>query len=205
MLAISGVSLLITQHPAGRNWYSVTTIAQGIVMLLAVHRLIDLSPGQQLELFCVVSGLILLTIGHLGWFKEQDEQSDLVSMSLLFGSLLASLPLAIATFVDRSRGEFLPLNELGFLAISIALLATGVMFQLKSTTVVGTGMTIVYFVTLALFVPWGRLSTVALAITIGGGMIFGSGLVLAIFRDRLLTLPTRIKRREGIFRVLAWR
>jgi hypothetical protein len=86
-----------------------------------------------------VSGLILLTIGHLGWFKEQDEQSDLVSMSLLFGSLLASLPLAIATLVDRSRGEFLPLNELGFLAISIALLATGVMFQLKSTTVAGTG------------------------------------------------------------------
>jgi hypothetical protein len=36
-------------------------------------------------------------------------------------------------------------------------------------------------------------------------MIFGSGLVLAIFRDRLLTLPNRIKQREGIFRVLAWR
>lgn len=205
MLSISGVSLLITRHPAGRNWYSVTTIAQGIVMLLAVHRLIDLSPGQQLELFSVVSGLILLTIGHLGWFKEQDEQSDLVSMSLLFGSLLASLPLAIATLVDRSRGEFLPLNELGFLAISIALLATGVMFQLKSTTVAGTGMTMLYFVTLALFVPWSRLSTVALAITIGGGLIFGSGLVLAVFRDRLLTLPNRIKQREGIFRVLAWR
>jgi len=84
-------------------------------------------------------------------------------------------------------------------------MATGVMFQLKSTTVVGTGMTMLYFVTLALFVPWGRLSTVALTITIGGGMIFGSGLVLAIFRDRLLTLPNRIKQREGIFRVLAWR
>jgi hypothetical protein len=66
-------------------------------------------------------------------------------------------------------------------------------------------MTMLYFVTLALFVPWGRLSTVALAITIGGGLIFGSGLVLAIFRDRLLTLPNRIKQREGIFRVLAWR
>jgi hypothetical protein len=141
MLAISVVSFLITRHAAGRSWYSVTTIAQGAVTLLAVHRLIDLSPLQQVELFSVLSGLILLIVGHVGWFKEQDEQSDMVSMSLLFGSLLASIPLAIATLVDRSRGTFLPLNELGFLAISIALLATGVMFQLKSTTVVGTGMT----------------------------------------------------------------
>jgi len=66
-------------------------------------------------------------------------------------------------------------------------------------------MTMLYFVTLALFVAWGRLSPVALAITRGGGMIFGSGLVLAIFRDRLLELPNRIKERQGIFRVLTWR
>jgi hypothetical protein len=205
MLSISGISFIVTKHPSGRNWYSVTTIAQSIVLSLAVHRLIDLSPAQQIELFCVLSGLILLVIGHLGWFKEQDQQSDLVSTSLLFGSLLASLPLAIATLIDRSRGHFLPLNELGFLAISIALLATGVLFQLKFTTVVGSGMTILYFVTLALFVPWGSLNIVALAIITGGGIVFGSGLVLAVFRDRLLTLPNRIRQREGIFRVLSWR
>ena len=36
-------------------------------------------------------------------------------------------------------------------------------------------------------------NAVALAITIGGGFIFGSGLILAFFRDRLLALPDRIK------------
>lgn len=171
------------------EWYSVTTIAQSIVLSLAVHRLIDLIPAQRIELFCVLSGLILLIIGHLGWFREQDQQSDLVSTSLLFGSLLSSLPL----------------NGPGFLAISIALLATGVLFQLKFTTVVGSGMTILYFVTLALFVPWGSLNIVALAIITGGGIVFGCGLVLAVFRDRLFTLPNRIRQREGIFRVLSWR
>ncbi|MFO1002080.1 MAG: hypothetical protein U0936_17230 [Planctomycetaceae bacterium] len=48
------------------------------------------------------------------------------------------------------------------------------MFQLKSTTVVGSTMTALYFVTLTIFVPW-TLGSVALAITIGGGLIFGSG------------------------------
>ena len=41
--------------------------------------------------------------------------------------------------------------------------------------------------------------------TIGGGLIFGTGVLLSIYRDRLLTLPDLVKRREGVFRVLSWR
>jgi len=62
-----------------------------------------------------------------------------------------------------------------------------------------------YFLTLLIFIPWSRLNAVALAITIGGGTIFGFGLILAFFRDRLLALPERIKQREGVFRVFNWR
>jgi hypothetical protein len=40
---------------------------------------------------------------------------------------------------------------------------------------------------------------------IGGGLFFGIGLLLSVYRDRLLTLPERFKRREGVFRVLSWR
>lgn len=205
MLGISMLAILITQHPAGRRWYVVTTVGQAVVLLLAVHKLIELNPWQQVELFAVLIGLISLGIGHYGWYKEQDQHSDLVSMSLLFGAILASMPLAIATWIDRGQNVFYPLNEFGFLFISVALLATGILFQLKSTTMIGSTMTSLYFVTLLLFVPWGRLNAVALAITIGGGTIFGFGLVLAFFRDRLLTLPERIKQREGVFRVFNWR
>jgi len=70
---------------------------------------------------------------------------------------------------------------------------------------VGSAMTVLYFLTLVMFVPFGQLNSVALAITIGGGVVFGSGLIPAFFRDRLLTLPDRIHRREGIFRVFNWR
>ncbi len=41
--------------------------------------------------------------------------------------------------------------------------------------------------------------------TIGGGTIFATGILLSIYRDRLLMLPEQVKRREGIFRVLSWR
>ena len=205
MLGISALAILITQHPAGRRWYVVTTVGQAVVLLLAVHKLIDLNPWQQVEWLAVMIGILLLGIGHYGWYREQDQQSDLVSTSLLFGAILASVPLAIATWIDRGHNVFYPVNEFGFLFISVALLATGILFQLKSTTMVGGTMTALYFATLLLFIPWGRLNAVALAITIGGGFIFGSGLILAFFRDRLLTLPERIKQREGVFRIFNWR
>ena len=205
MLVISVLAIVVTQHPFGRRWYVVSSVAQALVLLLAVHKLIDLNPWQQVELFAVLIGLILLVAGHIGWYREQDQQSDFVSMSLLFGALLTSVPLAIATWIDRGQDKWLPFNEFGFLFISVALLATGILFQLKTTTMVGSAATILYFVTLLLFIQWARLDAVAWASLIGGGVIFGSTLILAFFRDRLLTLPDRIKRREGAFRVFNWR
>ncbi len=89
------------------------------------------------------------------------------------------------------------------------LLVSGLLFRLKATTVVGALMTFVYFTTLLLLLPWARLTerltTLGVVILVGGGVLFGLGLVLSVYRDRLLTLPERIKRREGVFKVLAWR
>jgi hypothetical protein len=60
-------------------------------------------------------------------------------------------------------------------------------------------------VTLVIYLPWSRLNAVAIFITVGGGILFSIGLILSVYRDRLLTLPDRIKKREGVFRVLSWR
>ena len=97
------------------------------------------------------------------------------------------------------------MNEIEFLFVSVLLLVSGAVFRLKFTTVVGSISTALYFLTLLIFVPWSRLSTIATLIIIGGGLLFGFGLILAFFRDRLLTLPERIQKREGIFMVLNWR
>ena len=47
--------------------------------------------------------------------------------------------------------------------------------------------------------------SVGLFLAIGGLSVFLIVLGLMIYRERLLTLPDRIKRREGLFRVLDWR
>jgi hypothetical protein len=205
LLVIAALAVVVVKVAEWRRWYVVNVVVQGALTLLALHKLIDLSPWQQAELFSVISGLVLLAVGHTGWYREQDRESDLVSMSLFFGAILTSVPLAIATWIDRGQGKFLILNEIGFLFASVLLLGSGAVFRLKSTTVVGIMSTALYFLTLLIFVPWSRLSTIATLILVGGGLLFSMGLILAFFRDRLLTLPERIQKREGIFTVLNWR
>ncbi|MBL8809941.1 MAG: hypothetical protein JNM43_07185 [Planctomycetaceae bacterium] len=205
MLVMSIAAFLMTAQAAGRNWFIVTSVGQAVIVAATLHKLIDLGPWQQVELFSVLIGIGLLITGYLGWYREQDSESSYVSVSLPIGALMTTVPLAIATWIDRGHDVFRPLNEFGFLFVSLFLLASGIMSQVKSTTLVGSSMTVLYFLTLLIFVPWSRLNSVALAITIGGGFLFGSGLILAFFRDRLLTLPDRIRNREGVFRVFNWR
>ena len=46
---------------------------------------------------------------------------------------------------------------------------------------------------------------VGIYLTLGGALLFGTGLILSLYRDRLLALPEKIRRREGLFRVFDWR
>lgn len=75
---------------------------------------------------------------------------------------------------------------------------------MKSTTLTESVLTAVYFMALLIFVTGGRLNAVAKSIVVGGGILSGTGLLLSLYRDRMLTLPDRILRREGVFPVLNW-
>ena len=67
-------------------------------------------------------------------------------------------------------------------------------------------MLAIYLVTLVLYINMMKnMQTAAIWMTIGGGVIFGTGILLSVYRDRLLTLPDQVKRRKGIFKVLGWR
>ena len=61
-------------------------------------------------------------------------------------------------------------------------------------------MLTVYVVTLLLvaYRAFERLQTAALWLAVGGALIFGIGLLLAVYRDRLLTLPRVRRRYEGV-------
>lgn len=207
--ALAVLSLLaawLVRHPGWRRWYVVMAITEAALMFITVHVLSQLTVWQKLEVFCVVIGLGLLVVGHLGWYREQDREDDVVSFCLTMGSLLVAVPLAVAVVYYRSLPHFSGLNELGMLTAGILLMATGLVFQLRSTTLSGVMLLLIYLLTLVLYINMlETVQTAAIWMTIGGGLIFGTGVVLSIYRDRLLTLPDQVKRREGVFRVLTWR
>jgi len=57
------------------------------MMFIAVQVLSQLTVWQKLEIFCIVIGLGLLVIGHLGWCRGRDREDDVVSFCLTIGSL----------------------------------------------------------------------------------------------------------------------
>jgi hypothetical protein len=205
MAVLSLLAVALVKDGRWRRWYVAMAVAEGALTILAIQALSTLTIYQKLEVFTVVAGLALLVIGHVGWYREGEMQSDLVSVALFFGSLLAGMPLAVATLYDRWHDHFILMNEVGFLAVSIMLLATGFVLRIRSTTLIGGALTVLYFVMLLVYVPWSRLNTIAITITAGGAILFSSGLLLSVYRDRLREMPQRIRRREGVFRVLGWR
>ena len=113
--ALSLLAAWIVRHPGWRRWYVVTAITEGALMFLAIHLLNNLNRWEELEIFAVAAGVGLLAAGHIGWYREQDSQEDMVSFSLGTGALLVAAPLAIAVLVHRSSPDFSPLNEFGML------------------------------------------------------------------------------------------
>lgn len=207
LAVLSLLAAWLVRHPAWRRWYVVMTIAEAGLMFLAIHVLSHLTVWQKLEIFSIVIGAALLTIGHVGMHREQHEQhDDLVSFSLSFGSVLLAVPLGFAVLYHRFAMHFSTLDELGALVAGILLLGSGFMLQIRSTTLAGITLLMGYLVTMLLYLNMlENVQTAAIWMTIGGATVFTIGLLLSIYRDRLLTLPDRIQRREGIFRVLGWR
>jgi hypothetical protein len=206
LFVISLLAVVLVRQEGWRRWYVVTSVTEAVLTALVLAVFGNLTLGEKLEIASVVIGLGLLVVGHIGWFREQDRQSELVSFCLLLGSVLVAMPLTTAVVYYRSTKD-LPHwpDEIGMLAAGILLLATGFMFQLRSTTLAGGVLVTAYIVTLPIYLPWKQLGLPAVFLMVGGGAVFGTGLLLSVYRDRLLALPDKIKRREGFFRVLGWR
>ena len=105
----------------------------------------------------------------------------------------------------RHANQFHWPDELGLLLVGSVLFLTGPAFRLRSTTLAGVLALTVYLTTLLIYLPWSQMSMAAICLMVGGAVIFGVGLLLSLYRDRLLALPEQIKKRQGLFRVLSWR
>lgn len=206
----AGAAGIFLVPPGGwRRWYTVATIGLAAVTFLTLNVLINLSGWQKLEIFCVVIGLVLLAVGHVGRFRESHSTSgadDTVSLGLWFGSLLAAVPLFVAMFYHRFiEGTPSRVDELALLTVTILMLVSGCSWQIKSTTLLGGLHLGAYLVLLIGSLAYRPEVAVGVYLLAGGGLVFAVGVVLSIYRDRLLAIPEQITKREGLFRVIDWR
>ncbi len=145
-------------------------------------------------------------MSHLGLFGENEKRDDSISLGLWLGSLLAVVPLFVAMVYHRFHVGLPSLNdELALLTMSIAMLVTGCGWQVKSTTILGGVNLLSYLVILVASVAYRPEVAIGVYLLVGGGVIFASGVLLSVYRDRLMQLPEMIAKRNGIFRIIGWR
>jgi hypothetical protein len=204
MLLMLAGAVIVGKSP-WRRTFTVMGIINGALGCLLLGALIDLSGWQKAEIFCVASGLALLVAGHVGWFREQEKRSDTVSFNLATGAVLAGLPLLIASVVNRFGYSISIPDEIALVTVSALMLISGLMLQVRSTTITGGALLALHVAILLGFAGWKAQLAVGVYLSMAGAVVFLLGLGLAIYRERLLELPGRIRRHEGIFKVLAWR
>ena len=122
----------------------MAAVANGALTVLVLLVQAELSGWQKLELVCLVIGAALLIACHVGWYREQEHENDLVSFGLFLGSILFGVPLTYAVLYCRfdvatsnNFDTFHTLNEVGMLAAGLLLLGGGTVMHIKSTTVTG--------------------------------------------------------------------
>jgi hypothetical protein len=195
----------LVRHTGFRRLYVVLAVMEAALAFVIGEKQLHLTPWQHIEMFCVGVGLVLLAIGYAAWYREQGSQSGTATFCLLFGSLLAGLPLAIAVLINRFWYDISLHDEIVLATVATAMFVTGVMCRLRATTLVGGGLLASHLAMLMVFAGMRAQLAVGVYLALGGAALFGVGVLLSIHRDRLLAIPKKISQREGVFGVLGWR
>jgi hypothetical protein len=200
---VSYVAITIVPTRDWRRLYWTTSLALTGLCCLTLLVKLGLTLPQKIEIFCVVIGIALIIGGYIGRFRETDaDASDGLVMGLWTGSLLVAFPLAIAVCFWRFyQGDPSWQDELAIVVLTILMLVTGFSWRVQATTVIGGGTLFLYLCQFVYSPARGPGTYLA----IGGAVVFGFGLVLSMYRDKLLALPDRIAKREGVFQIMGWK
>ncbi len=205
--AACGTAIVLVPGGAWRRVFGVYAISLAALAFLTLNVLIDLSGWQKLEIFCTVAGIVLIVAGYVGRFQEPEgKRNDMIGLMLWGGSLLATLPVVVAVVYFRvSVGGMSLVDEFALLTIALLMLVTGYSWQTKSTTLLGGTSLVFYLGILIVSLAYQRQVSQGMYLAIGGITIFALGVLLSVYRDKLLALPDRIAQREGIFKIINWR
>jgi hypothetical protein len=190
-----------------RRFYSVAATALAAVLFLRLNLMLQLSMWEKLEIFSVAIGVVILVASHLAKFREADGVRDeSVSFGLGLGSVLAVAPLVIAVLHHRWVGGVPSWwDEIALLTVTILMTVTGLAWQIKSTTIWGASALVLYLVVMVAALAYHPQVAIGVYLAVGGAAVFAAGIALSVYREKLLELPERVAKREGVFRILNWR
>jgi hypothetical protein len=203
----AAIAALLSPGGTWRRVYGVAAIALAGLTFLTLNELIALSAWRKLEIFCVTAGVLMLAAAHVARFRDEIEaaHNDLIDLGLWLGAALATLPLLIAIFANRFTTGPLLADELALVTITILMLTAGLGLKIRATTFFGGGTLVIYLITLIVALAYHPQIYVGAYIAVGGALVFAVGLLLSIYREKLLALPDQIAKREGVFQVIDWR
>lgn len=210
---LTAAATMLTK-PTGNRGASISLgVVQGLVTGLVLNEVSVLTFGQRAEVFTTLVGVGLVVAGLVAWRREvhdgNTESDYLTDTNLWIGSLLATVPLTLGLIAIRFNGgnaAWVMLHEIGVLTIGLSLVGVGTLCRLRATTLTGGGALAVYLASLLMLlsIP-AQLQNVAVYLIVGGAMLFGSAVLLSVYRDRLLAIPEQVRDGEGVFAVLKWR
>ncbi|MEM7785141.1 MAG: hypothetical protein AAF623_17465 [Planctomycetota bacterium] len=210
------VSILIGITEPGIAWrqsFRLISVIQGIALMVAVGSLSENTFWEKAQLASLVIGAVVTMATYVGWSKEkQGQENGLITFGFFAGSVTLVIPLFAGFIGTRFWNHYVPgefwfyLNEIGTLAIGLILLGSGIMTRVRSTTFGGAilCLTVVGGLVALIRIP-SQLNSAAIIMMIGGGIFFGTAILLSFYRDWLVSLPERIKQRKGLFQVMKWR
>ena len=210
LVGTTAVSLL-TKDNAWRTAFRALIAALVGANLCVFDGWLAIDGWQRLELCSMLAGVILIGLGHVAWSREGSEKDDTASASLMLGSLFLTVPLTIGLIAYRFGfavdSGWMQFHEITAIAAGLILFGSGICCKLRATTISGAtllGIYLVSLLTLVIRLP-DQLQSASVMMMVGGGLFFATAFLMSIYRDRLISLPRRIREGEGVYRVLKWR
>ena len=211
LLVCTTVVSLLTREQGWRTAFRALIVALAGASLCVFDSLLAIEGWQRLELCCILGGTILLGLGHVAWSREGSEEDETASACLTLGSLLLVVPLTIGLVCYRfglaDDTAWMRFHEISAIFAGLVLFGSGVCCKLRATTVSGAillGSYLLSLLALVIRLP-DQLQSASVMMMVGGGVFFLAALLMSIYRDRLISLPRRIREGEGVYRVLKWR
>ena len=212
-----GLGYMTTNDKGWKQSFFGAAVMVVMASVLVVVTISTLTLFQRVEVGCLAVGALMVIAGYFGWSKEASPEpgqvavNESVTIGLSVGSLLLVLPMVIGLIFDRMNGgdmifAWRGLHEIGGLVVGIALLASGILCRVRSTTLGGAVLLSVVVVSNLLLIEFpDQLKNTSMLMMIGGGTFFGASVLLSMYRDRLIRLPAKVREGKGVFAVLKWR